>query len=505
MKLTQWLNKKSVSKENMYINIVRNSQWFDERWYLKQYDDVFRKLKDPARHYYLLGWKENRNPSAEFKTAEYLKMHPECKVCPLVFEQNRNQGFGADKENKQNTKNAVAVIVPTYNRRNYLPKAMNMLKAQTLHNIKYIIVDDGSTDGSIEYIEDSIKDDNRFILLRNFKNQGPSSARNKALSIVDSEYVGFFDIDDEIPSDYYAKLYNQAIQTYADIVFTNYNNEKHKIGVVRTEGDKYRVLRNGAIWDKLYETTLLKNNKIRFADHLYTADNLFNIEAFHRAQKILLVQEPRYLYKLHDDSIGKDEKLVTKRKKDIVSICCKAVTYAKKHHFNASMRAYLHNYLLRSYNCYPGDKVFHQKISSVLSKLKIRISFSDALRVDVKKSKLIAQSEYFDKRYYRLHNPDLWFSSKDMSEHYLTTGWIEGRNPSREFDGNKYLERYSDVARFGVNPLVHYIEHGRGENRKVSPVESFLGKIKYALEYPVRVKEEYDHLVAEIKSLETMK
>ena len=504
----------------------------------------------------------------------------------------------------------LTVITPTYNRISYLDKAIEMLKTQTLEGIKFVIVDDGSTDGSAEYIERNIKDDTRFYLIKNRKNRGPSAARNEAIKIVSSTYVGFFDADDEIPADYFEKLYQKAISSHADIVFTNYNDKGHLLSNINAESDKYKSLRNGAIWDKIYKTSLLKNNHIKFAEKLYTADNLFNIQAFHFAQKIELIDEPRYSYELHDDSIGKDEKRIIKRKKDIITICNRIIEFADENEFDVSEKLSLREFLKRSYDCYVEDKDFRYKLYKTLQKIDIKIKplgnvlkysaseyhevmssgffdtkyyrlhnpslwfsgqdlldhyltigwlkgknpsssfdgnkylyvYPDVAKVGINplihfrchgvKEKRIAfpvgkkyyksnltprleseynllkDSEYFNSKYYRLHNPSLWFSMQNMLEHYLIYGWYEGKNPSSEFDGNKYLAVYPDIEQARVNPLVHYLRNGQNEGRESFPVESFAGvfsKIRYALEYPIRVKEEYDRLSAEIKALENMK
>lgn len=58
-------------------------------------------------------------------------------------------------------------------------------------------------------------------------------------------------------------------------------------------------------------------------------------------------------------------------------------------------------------------------------------------------------------------NPDL----KTLLAHYLSTGWEQGRDPSRHFSTDFYLRAYEDVAESGINPLVHYIRYGRAEGR----------------------------------------
>lgn len=68
------------------IRIVRHSILFDRRWYQEQYPDVKSSGMEPARHYFLYGWKEGRDPSARFVTEEYLTMNKDvraAKICPL--------------------------------------------------------------------------------------------------------------------------------------------------------------------------------------------------------------------------------------------------------------------------------------------------------------------------------------------------------------------------------------------------------------------------------------
>ena len=75
--------KNSIEEQ---IRIVRHSILFDRRWYQEQYPDVKSSGMEPARHYFLYGWKEGRDPSARFVTEEYLTMNKDvraAKICPL--------------------------------------------------------------------------------------------------------------------------------------------------------------------------------------------------------------------------------------------------------------------------------------------------------------------------------------------------------------------------------------------------------------------------------------
>lgn len=89
----------------------------------------------------------------------------------------------------------VSVIIPTYNRIGTLPRSISSVLNQTYRNLELIVMDDGSVDGTEEYIK-SIKDD-RIKYKRSEINLGPSTARNRGTELAQGEYLAFQDSDDE--------------------------------------------------------------------------------------------------------------------------------------------------------------------------------------------------------------------------------------------------------------------------------------------------------------------
>lgn len=71
----------------------------------------------------------------------------------------------------------------------------------------------------------------------------------------------------------------------------------------------------------------------------------------------------------------------------------------------------------------------------------------------------------FDARFYLAENKDVAEGGADPIEHFLSTGWREGRDPAPWFSVSDYLELNPDIAEAGVNPFVHYVEAGRREGR----------------------------------------
>lgn len=76
MKLFAWLSKKEREKKRQ-IKMIADSYYFDADWYYRHYPDVEDSGIDAAKHYFMFGWKESRNPGPYFDTDEYLRLHPE--------------------------------------------------------------------------------------------------------------------------------------------------------------------------------------------------------------------------------------------------------------------------------------------------------------------------------------------------------------------------------------------------------------------------------------------
>jgi glycosyltransferase involved in cell wall biosynthesis len=91
----------------------------------------------------------------------------------------------------------VSIIVPCYNYGNYIPEALNSIREQTYPNWECIIVDDGSTDNSLQVIEAFIQNDSRFKLI-GVANSGVSAARNTGVAHSKGPYIFPLDADNKM-------------------------------------------------------------------------------------------------------------------------------------------------------------------------------------------------------------------------------------------------------------------------------------------------------------------
>ncbi|NLA79564.1 MAG: glycosyltransferase, partial [Chloroflexi bacterium] len=83
--------------------------------------------------------------------------------------------------------------------------------------------------------------------------------------------------------------------------------------------------------------------------------------------------------------------------------------------------------------------------------------------------KLIEKSGLFDPQYYLDSNPDLKILSINPLEHFVMSGWREGRNPSARFNTKFYLRNYHESIPEDQNPLIHYIKKGQKEGKLALP------------------------------------
>ena len=108
---------------------------------------------------------------------------------------------------------------------------------------------------------------------------------------------------------------------------------------------------------------------------------------------------------------------------------------------------------------------------------------------DNKKLSTIKNSNLFDAEYYLQQHPEV---TQKPHIHYFYYGWKSGFAPSPFFSTKKYLERYEDVTKKNINPLIHYIEEGKKENRVIEFDENTPTIAEW---YQKKYQEEYDYKI----------
>ena len=110
----------------------------------------------------------------------------------------------------------ISVILSAYNEEKFISKAIESVVNQTLKDIEIIIINDGSTDNTLDIINSFAEKDNRIVVIDQ-QNIGLGASRNKGMKIAQGEYVTFLDADDWFTEDAFEIAYNEAKAKDTDI------------------------------------------------------------------------------------------------------------------------------------------------------------------------------------------------------------------------------------------------------------------------------------------------
>lgn len=210
--------------------------------------------------------------------------------------------------------NCISIIVPVYNTSKYLEKCLYSLINQTIKNIEIIVVNDGSTDNSLEIINKIAKEDER-IKVYNKKNGGLSSARNYGIEKSTGKYIGFVDSDDYVRKDMYEILKKNLEDNSADMSICRWYLVENEIkrecnfkteNIVLNSEDAINVLLSHSSFDNFIVTKLYKRelfDDIRFDEGKLLEDLLIMYKLINKSRLISLCSEPLYYYVQRNNSI----------------------------------------------------------------------------------------------------------------------------------------------------------------------------------------------------------
>ena len=132
------------------------------------------------------------------------------------------------KRFRRNNNPKFSIIIPVFNKRFYLVKLITSIQNQKYENAEIIFVDDHSTDGSIELIEQFMRKDKRIVLIKHETNMGTLITRNEGALNARGEYIFFVDPDDMILENSLDMLYNATLK-YPDVDVIQFRAYKKRV------------------------------------------------------------------------------------------------------------------------------------------------------------------------------------------------------------------------------------------------------------------------------------
>lgn len=214
----------------------------------------------------------------------------------------------------------ISIIVPVYNAESTLQRCCNSLINQTYSDIEIILIDDGSTDGSLLICEEMAERDHRISIIYQ-ENGGVSVARNRGLDAVAGDYLMFIDSDDWIETDTVRTMLDLVNSSDSDVGIFSFINHyaANKRYVFAIEDKKYTVkevilnyrsIQNSdavlcSVCNKLYKTDLINDFRVRFSDGIpFGEDFIFNSKVFQNAKSIVTTSKAFYYYDCSVENSG---------------------------------------------------------------------------------------------------------------------------------------------------------------------------------------------------------
>ncbi len=206
-----------------------------------------------------------------------------------------------------------SIVIPVYNMGYRINKLIDSLKAQTYSDIEIIIVDDGSQDDSLKICEKIAESDSR-IKVYHQDNQGSGPARSLGVAQSVGEYIYFPDADDSIEHRTFEILASKLSEERPDLIVFGYNKiENNGKTILKTYPDKVftgdELRKNyfecfmsgkygiqGAPWNKLFRSELIKKNEILFPPLRRHQDEAFIALYMCFAQKVMFIHDILYNY-----------------------------------------------------------------------------------------------------------------------------------------------------------------------------------------------------------------
>ena len=228
--------------------IILHSGLFDRNYYLLNYPDVRQADLNPIFHFVKKGWKEGKNPSVLFNTSFYLSKNPDVKAAGInpLFHYIRNgkkegrvindqqeeirgrsvKRYFDDFDNKFSP--LVSIVVPNYNHVSFLNQRLDSIYNQTYKNFEIILLDDFSSDGSVEILQnyyDSNKENTRLFV--NAQNSGNTFQQwQKGITAANGDLIWVAESDDFCDPDFLEKLvpffFDESVMlSYAHSIFVD--------------------------------------------------------------------------------------------------------------------------------------------------------------------------------------------------------------------------------------------------------------------------------------------
>lgn len=207
----------------------------------------------------------------------------------------------------------LSIIIPAFNCEKYIEECIESIYKEKFKGIEVIIVDDGSTDNTLEKIY-VLKEKYKDLIIIKQKNGGPGKARNEGLKLATGEFITFVDSDDYIPKGTLKHVHKAITERCADIYIGNilcFNDVRtwhlsYMKDIFKCKGIEYcsvkmnsEILNTPSVCNKWFRNSLIKDNNIKFEEDINVGEDLlFTKSCYEKSNKIIRENRDIYAYRL---------------------------------------------------------------------------------------------------------------------------------------------------------------------------------------------------------------
>ena len=208
----------------------------------------------------------------------------------------------------------ISIIVPVYNSMKYIGECIESVLLQSYKNIELLIIDDASTDKSLEIINGYAKNNSIIKVVTLKKNGKQGAARNIGIDLARGKYILFLDSDDLLDYNACELLYKEAESKDADIVFCDYLcfgrcEEQHcshvsmsYMGILNVRKRKALLTTSVVPWAKLIKKSIITKNQLYFPEGKFYEDQATTYLYFLYANCVSKIEKDLYKYRVTTES-----------------------------------------------------------------------------------------------------------------------------------------------------------------------------------------------------------
>ena len=173
--------------------------------------------------------------------------------------------------------NTVSVIIPVYNQEKYIEQCLNSVVNQTYTNLEIIVIDDCSTDSSINIVNNFMNKDNRIKLIELPENKGVSTARNTGIDMATGDYICFIDSDDVWVLNKIEKQVKFMNENNYEFIYSNYAylSERHKNSNINNNRNKTTNVPKKITYKEAIKNTTIFVSTVMLNMHKLTKEQIY--------------------------------------------------------------------------------------------------------------------------------------------------------------------------------------------------------------------------------------